>query len=117
MKVNNFLYISGHPNSEPRIHLEKPPLRSILTDKQVTVFCVVETVFHPTVSWLVDGNKKSDRDSNSKRQDESTVSNLTISVEDWTKSRTITCRAEHSCFQTIEDFIKTTGKFCMKCKT
>ncbi|KAM9456867.1 uncharacterized protein Hap1MRO34_018217 [Clarias gariepinus] len=98
----------GHPNSEPRIHLEKPPLRSILTDKQVTVSCVVETVFHPKVSWLVDGNKKSDRDSNSKRQDESTVSNLTISVEDWTKSGTITCRAEHPCFQTIQDFIKTT---------
>ncbi|KAF5896130.1 Ig heavy chain [Clarias magur] len=92
----------GHPNSEPRISLEKPPLGSILTDTHVTTSCVVETVLQPTVSWLVDGNEKINTGINSERQDESTVSNLTISVEDWTKSRTITCRAEHPCFKTRE---------------
>ncbi|KAF5896140.1 immunoglobulin delta heavy chain, partial [Clarias magur] len=98
----------GHIISEPRIRLEKPPLRSILTDTHVTASCVVETVFQPRISWLVDGNQKSDTYIKRERQGESTVSNLTISAEDWTKSNTITCRAEHPCFQTIEDKIKTT---------
>ncbi|KAF5896131.1 immunoglobulin delta heavy chain [Clarias magur] len=91
-----------HPNSEPRIQLEKPPLRAILTDTHVTTSCIVETVLQPTVSWLVNGYKKTGSGINSERQDESTVSNLTISVEDWTKSRTITCRAEHPCFKIAE---------------
>ncbi|XP_053370296.1 uncharacterized protein LOC128544316 [Clarias gariepinus] len=65
------------------------------------------TVIKPKISWLVDGNEKSDQVIISKRQGESTVSNLTISVEDWTKWKTITCRAEHPCFNTT-DFINKT---------
>ncbi|KAF5906456.1 immunoglobulin mu heavy chain, partial [Clarias magur] len=66
------------------------------------------TVIKPRISWLVDGNQKSDLAIKRERQGESTVSKLTISAEDWTKWKTITCRAEHPCFQTIEDEIKTT---------
>ncbi|MCI4385415.1 hypothetical protein PGIGA_G00050170 [Pangasianodon gigas] len=93
------------PTSTPMIRLEKPRLMSVLTDSQVTASCVVETEYTITkVSWLVDGKPKTVT-AVSTRLGETTVSNLTISTEEWKNSQTIKCTAEHRCFGKVDKTI------------
>ncbi|XP_060757172.1 uncharacterized protein LOC132868329 [Neoarius graeffei] len=98
----------AHPTSKPLIRLEKPRLVSVLTDSEVTVSCVVETMFNIQVSWLVDGKKKKDKTSTKETRLGKTVSNLTISTADWKTVQKITCIAKHPCFNKVEETIDTT---------
>ncbi|XP_060758710.1 titin-like [Neoarius graeffei] len=98
----------AHPTSKPLIRLEKPRLVSVLTDSEVTVSCVVETMFNIQVSWLVDGKKKKDKMSTKETRLGKTVSNLTISTADWKTVQKITCIAKHPCFNKVEETIDTT---------
>ncbi|MCI4385409.1 hypothetical protein PGIGA_G00050160 [Pangasianodon gigas] len=95
---------AAHSNSKPQIRLEKPRLMSVLTDSQVTASCVVETEHNTKVSWLVDGKPKTGT-AVSTRLGETTVSNLTISTEEWKNLQTIKCTAEHRCFGKVEKTI------------
>nr|pir Ig heavy chain - channel catfish [Ictalurus punctatus]AAC60133.1 immunoglobulin heavy chain [Ictalurus punctatus] len=94
----------AEPTSKPLIRLEKPGLMSVLTDSEVTASCVVETVHNTKVSWFVDGKEKTDRVT-LKTLDGRTVSNLTISTNDWKNWQTIKCTAAHLCFGTVEKTI------------
>nr|ADF56020.1 immunoglobulin delta heavy chain [Ictalurus punctatus] len=94
----------AEPTSKPLIRLEKPGLMSVLTDSEVTASCVVETVHNTKVSWFVDGREKTDRVT-LKTLDGRTVSNLTISTNEWKNWQTVKCTAAHLCFGTVEKTI------------
>ncbi|XP_047656678.1 uncharacterized protein ighd isoform X2 [Tachysurus fulvidraco] len=83
--------------STPQIRLEKPHLVSILTGQPVTASCSVETELIPKVLWFVNDKEITETISTDKQR-ERTISNLTISTEEWKTAKTITCRASHSCF-------------------
>ncbi|KAK2829092.1 hypothetical protein Q7C36_017082 [Tachysurus vachellii] len=89
------------PTSTPRIRLEKPRLVSILTGTPVTASCFVETELIPKVLWFVDDKEITEKIITDKQQ-ERTISNLTISPEKWKTAKTITCKASHSCFNSTE---------------
>ncbi|XP_053095056.1 uncharacterized protein LOC117598814 [Pangasianodon hypophthalmus] len=91
---------TAHSNSKPQIRLEKPHLMSVLTDSQVTASCVVETEYNTKVSWLVHGKRKTGTAISTRLGE--TVSNLTISTEEWKNLQTIKCTAEHLCFDKVE---------------
>ncbi|KAF4092421.1 hypothetical protein AMELA_G00020860 [Ameiurus melas] len=95
---------AAHSNVKPLIRLEKPALMSVLTESEVTASCVVETVHNTRVSWFVDGREKTDRVT-LKTLDGRTVSNLTISTNEWNTLKTIKCTAKHPCFDTVEKAI------------
>ncbi|KAF4092483.1 hypothetical protein AMELA_G00021500 [Ameiurus melas] len=97
----------AEPTSKPLIRLEKPALKSVLTDSEVTASCVVETVLNTRVSWFLDGSLKTDRVT-MKTLDGRTFSNLTISTNEWKKLKTIQCTAKHPCFDTVEKTINIT---------
>lgn len=85
---------------------------SVLTDSEVTASCVVETVLNSRVSWFVDGGEKTNRVT-LKTLDGRTVSNLTISTDEWKNWQTIKCTAKHPCFDTVEKTINILGMFCI----
>ncbi|TSK87411.1 Ig mu chain C region membrane-bound form [Bagarius yarrelli] len=93
------------PTSKPIIRLEKPSLAATLADSEVTVSCVVESVFNAEVSWHND-RKPITGKVNAMRYEMTTVNNLTIPNSTWNNLKTITCEAKHQCFGTETKTLK-----------
>nr|XP_046187496.1 uncharacterized protein LOC124016020 isoform X3 [Oncorhynchus gorbuscha] len=92
------------PSSTPSIHLETPRFRTVMTQTEVTATCVVHSAYDAKVSWLLDGKDPTSRTpvNQASRTTQSISSNLTLSSSQWKTLNTITCRAEHRCFNSTE---------------
>ncbi|XP_064842931.1 uncharacterized protein LOC135554519 isoform X1 [Oncorhynchus masou masou] len=92
------------PSSTPSIHLETPRFRTVMTQTEVTATCVVHSAYDAKVSWLLDGKHPTSRTpvNQASRTTQSISSNLTLPSSQWKTLNTITCRAEHRCFNSTE---------------
>ncbi|XP_055768071.1 uncharacterized protein LOC129843391 isoform X3 [Salvelinus fontinalis] len=95
---------SAFPLSTPSIHLETPRFRTVMTQTEVTATCVVHYAYDATVTWLLDGLDQTSRTpvNQASSTTQSTSSNLTLPSSQWKTLNTITCRAEHRCFNSTE---------------
>uniref|UniRef100_A0A4W5PVT1 Ig-like domain-containing protein n=1 Tax=Hucho hucho TaxID=62062 RepID=A0A4W5PVT1_9TELE len=92
------------PLSTPSIHLETPRFRTVMTQTDVTATCVVHSAYDAKVIWLLDGKDPTSRTpvSQDSSTTESISSNLTLPSSQWKALNTITCRAEHRCFNSTQ---------------
>uniref|UniRef100_A0A673XTP9 Ig-like domain-containing protein n=1 Tax=Salmo trutta TaxID=8032 RepID=A0A673XTP9_SALTR len=88
------------PSSTPSLHLETPRFRTVMTQTEVTATCVVHSAYDAKVSWLLDGKDPTSRApvNQASSTTQSISSNLTLPSSQWKTLNTITCRAEHRCF-------------------
>ncbi|XP_029584438.1 uncharacterized protein LOC115171600 isoform X2 [Salmo trutta] len=95
---------SAFPSSTPSLHLETPRFRTVMTQTEVTATCVVHSAYDAKVSWLLDGKDPTSRTpvNQASSTTQSISSNLTLPSSQWKTLNTITCRAEHRCFNTTQ---------------
>ncbi|KAJ7989669.1 hypothetical protein DPEC_G00306940 [Dallia pectoralis] len=92
---------SACPTSIPSIYLETPSLRTVMTQGEVNVLCVVNTAYNANISWIFNGKGKSQTlKENSTNQE--IIGTLTLSSDEWKNLANITCRVEHRCFPAKE---------------
>ncbi|XP_045575994.1 uncharacterized protein isoform X4 [Salmo salar] len=91
---------TAFPSSTPSLHLETPRFRTVMTQTEVTATCVVHSAYDAKVSWLLDGKDPTSRTpvNQASSTTQSISSNLTLPSSQWKTLNTITCRAEHRCF-------------------
>ncbi|XP_031690787.1 uncharacterized protein LOC109876272 isoform X21 [Oncorhynchus kisutch] len=95
---------TAFPSSTPSLHLETPRFRTVMTQTEVTATCVVHSAYDAKVSWLLDGKDPTSRTpvNQASSTTQSISSNLTLPSSQWKTLNTITCRAEHRCFNSTE---------------
>ncbi|CAL8273059.1 unnamed protein product [Lota lota] len=98
-------------SSPPSIHLTTPSFRTVVqAESDVTAACVVHTAFDVKVTWHLDGKALTRNNQVTEvKEDALTSSNLTVSSSLWKKLNSITCRAEHHCFTTVEKNMSVAG--------
>uniref|UniRef100_A0A4W5S0D8 Ig-like domain-containing protein n=1 Tax=Hucho hucho TaxID=62062 RepID=A0A4W5S0D8_9TELE len=86
--------------STPSIHLETPRFRTVMTQTDVIATCVVHSAYDAKVTWLLDGKVPTSKTLVNQHSSttQSISSNLTLPSSQWKTLNTITCRAEHRCF-------------------
>lgn len=96
----------------PAIILETPKFRTVMTQNEVTVTCVVQTQYDANISWLLDGNPTSSSGSvtQTRNTSQSISSSLNVPSSQWKNLITITCKAEHQCLKSTQTTISLTGK-------
>ncbi|RXN02960.1 membrane-bound immunoglobulin [Labeo rohita] len=78
---------------KPSIHIK----RDIIQQSKVTISCVVQAPDNTKVSWLTDNvNKTATKEV--KDPSNNTVSNLTLSKDEWLTLKIVVCIATHPCF-------------------
>ncbi|RXN05504.1 membrane-bound immunoglobulin [Labeo rohita] len=82
---------------KPSVQIKRSHLRDIIQESKVTVSCVVEAPDNTTVSWLTDNENKTATEE-VKDPSNNTVSNLTLSKDEWLTLKTVVCIAKHPCF-------------------
>ncbi|XP_052407828.1 uncharacterized protein ighd isoform X9 [Carassius gibelio] len=92
--------------SKPSIQMKKSHLRDIIQENKVTVTCFVEAPDNTKVSWLTDSARKT-ATTEYRDQFNNTVSNLTLSRNDWLTLKTVVCTAKHPCFPEVKVEIQT----------
>ena len=84
--------------------------RIIEAGSDVTAACVVHTAFDVKVTWHLDGKAQTTNSHVTEvKEGDLTSSNLTVSSSQWKKLNSITCRAEHHCFTTVEKSMNVPG--------
>ncbi|CAL8272986.1 unnamed protein product [Lota lota] len=98
-------------SSPPSIHLTTPSFQTVVkAGSDVTAACVVHTAFDVKVTWHLDGKALTINNQVTEvKEDALTSSNLTVSSSLWKKLNSITCRAEHHCFTTVEKNMSVAG--------
>ncbi|XP_075993142.1 uncharacterized protein LOC142988030 [Genypterus blacodes] len=98
-----------HGNSPPTIHVELPSFKTVmLAGSEVTATCLVNTVFDATVTWKMDV-ASTPSNVGQARNTSHIISKLTVPLQKWKTLKHVSCRAEHSCFQTKEESVNITG--------
>ncbi|MEQ2185452.1 hypothetical protein GOODEAATRI_018293, partial [Goodea atripinnis] len=80
-----------------------------MTESLLKATCLVHTTFDAKVTWLSD---KSNKLSDTMKQVSNTThisSEVTLSSSEWKQLKTITCRAEHKCFSSMEKTVNVAG--------
>ncbi|XP_026197104.1 uncharacterized protein LOC113149229 isoform X2 [Anabas testudineus] len=89
-----------YDRTPPCVHVEIPSF-----DAEMKATCSVQTAFDAKVTWLIDGVPRSGSPS-PVRNATHVMSTLTVSARDWREQKTVTCKAEHTCFSTTENSVK-----------
>ncbi|RXN08567.1 membrane-bound immunoglobulin [Labeo rohita] len=89
---------------KPSVQIKRSHLRDIIQESKVTVSCVVEAPDNTTVSWLTDNENKTATEE-VKDPSNNTVSNLTLSKDEWLTLKTVVCIAKHPCFPEVRNEI------------
>ncbi|KAM6965899.1 uncharacterized protein LKV04_018401 [Tautogolabrus adspersus] len=86
----------------PSIHLETPSFKTVMmAGSEVTATCLVRTAFDATVTWLMNGTVTTRRSVKTKNETH-VISKVTLPLSEWKELLSITCKAEHKCFKSIE---------------
>ncbi|XP_055367014.1 LOW QUALITY PROTEIN: uncharacterized protein LOC114860813 [Betta splendens] len=93
--------------SLPSVEVEIPSFKTVMTSSEVEAVCVVQSAYKAKVTWLKDANKAPATQTESNAMP--IVSKLKVSSSDWKQLRSVTCRAEHPCFQTTEKSVNVKG--------
>ncbi|TDH02785.1 hypothetical protein EPR50_G00156210 [Perca flavescens] len=98
-----------HGSAPPSIQVEIPSFKTVMTEstKSVNATCLVPTVLDAKVTWLMD-----EKPGTTASQDKNTthiVSKVTVSLSEWKKLKSITCKAEHKCFPSTERTVSVAG--------
>ena len=110
-----FVMIHSFPlpvySSPPSVHLTTPSFQTVIeAGSDVTASCVVHTAFDVQVTWHLDGKALTTTNLVTEVKEEAlTSSNLTVPSSRWKKLNSITCRAEHHCFSTVEKNMSVAG--------
>ncbi|XP_065820871.1 uncharacterized protein [Labrus bergylta] len=87
----------------PSIHLETPSFKTVMmAESEVTATCLVRTAFDATVTWLMNQTVTSRGSVKKTANGTHTISDLTLSLSQWKELGSITCKAEHKCFSSVE---------------
>ncbi|XP_065820874.1 uncharacterized protein [Labrus bergylta] len=87
----------------PSIHLETPSFKTVMmAESAVTATCLVCTAFDATVTWLMNQTITSRGSVKKTANGTHTISDLTLSLSQWKELGSITCKAEHKCFSSVE---------------
>ncbi|CAL8272990.1 unnamed protein product [Lota lota] len=109
--VNKTISLCSVYSSPPSIHLTTPSFQTVVkAESDVTAACVVHTAFDVKVTWYLDGKALTRNNQVTEvKEDDLTSSNLTVSSSLWKKLNSITCRADHHCFTTVEKNMSVAG--------
>uniref|UniRef100_A0A3Q1KI15 Ig-like domain-containing protein n=1 Tax=Anabas testudineus TaxID=64144 RepID=A0A3Q1KI15_ANATE len=94
-----------YDRTPPCVHVEIPSF-----DAEMKATCSVQTAFDAKVTWLIDGVPRSGSPS-PVRNATHVVSTLTVPSRDWREQKTVTCKAEHTCFSSTENSVKASNGF------
>ncbi|XP_026179925.1 uncharacterized protein LOC113140310 isoform X2 [Mastacembelus armatus] len=99
-----------HASTTPFIHVEIPSFKTVMTAvSEVKATCLVNTVFKATVTWLLDGAEAPSGTVKQTVNATHVVSEVTVSLSQWKLLKVLKCKAEHRCFQSIEETINVSG--------
>ncbi|XP_034534207.1 hemicentin-1 [Notolabrus celidotus] len=94
---------SAGPSIPPSIHLETPSFKTVMTPtSEVKVTCSVSPVFGTTVTWLLDDQVNQNNKLEEIKNTTHIISVVTLQFSQWSIFKSITCKAYHKCFSTIE---------------
>uniref|UniRef100_A0A3Q1JXK0 Ig-like domain-containing protein n=1 Tax=Anabas testudineus TaxID=64144 RepID=A0A3Q1JXK0_ANATE len=85
----------------PCVHVEIPNF-----DTEMKATCSVQTAFDAKVTWLIDGVVQRGGSPSPDRNATHVMSTLTVSSRQWREQKTVTCKAEHKCFSSTENSVK-----------
>uniref|UniRef100_A0A3Q1JXG6 Ig-like domain-containing protein n=1 Tax=Anabas testudineus TaxID=64144 RepID=A0A3Q1JXG6_ANATE len=90
-----------HDRTPPCVHVEIPNF-----DTEMKATCSVQTAFDAKVTWLIDGVVQRGGSPSPDRNATHVMSTLTVSSRQWREQKTVTCKAEHKCFSSTENSVK-----------
>ena len=97
-------------SSPPSVHLMTPSFQTVMKTESVTAACVVHTPFDVKITWHLDGKEPTSTNKvNQVKEEALTSSKLTVLSSQWKTLNSITCRAQHRCFSTVEKNMSVAG--------
>ncbi|XP_047213108.1 uncharacterized protein LOC124862937 isoform X1 [Girardinichthys multiradiatus] len=102
-------FCSASLSIPPTFQIVIPSFKTVMTESLVKATCLVYTTFDAKVTWLLD---KSNKQSGIMKQVSNTThisSEVTVSSSEWKQLKTITCRAQHKCFSSMEKTVNVAG--------
>ena len=91
--------------------MEIPSVKAVIAaESEVKAICSVYTAFDAKVTWLLDGKEAPSHNVKKDANKTPIISNLTVPLGDWKQLGSITCKAEHKCFKTMDKTVIVKGK-------
>ncbi|XP_038125089.1 uncharacterized protein LOC119772646 [Cyprinodon tularosa] len=98
-------------STPPVIEIVNPVFAVVMTQSSVSATCLVHTSLNAKITWLLDGNAPSRLTEKVKQVKSSSLitSNVEVPSDKWRKLKSITCKAQHTCFSSSEKTVTVTG--------